>query len=195
MNKSTDDFYRSLVSKGLEPNEYFYLFLSIQKEHGYNDANFNIHQVRRSLMRKGWLTNDYNITDKVTDCDLFKDNIKITTVVDNVDEYLKNIIAYRDIFPRKILPSGKPARSSLIELKRRFDWFSSSYNYDWKTILKATDNYVKHYEEKNYNFMQTSAYFIKKEDGKKIIASALSEWCEQVLNPNENDEKSYEIDI
>lgn len=94
------------------------------------------------------------------------------------------------------MPSGKPARSSIIELKKRFDWFVSEYKYDWETILKATENYVRHYEDKNYNFMQTSAYFIRKEDSKKVTSSALSEWCEQVLNPGENDEqKSYDIDI
>lgn len=95
-----------------------------------------------------------------------------------------------------VLPSGKPARCSVIDLKKRFDWFTSQYDYDWDVILKATENYIKHFEEKDYKFMQTSGFFIKKADKEKISASSLSEWCEQVLNPNEiSSEKSYDIDI
>jgi hypothetical protein len=114
----------------------------------------------------------------------------------NSDDYLKNIITYRDLFPRMILPSGKPARSSVIDLKKRFDWFMIEYEYSWDIILKATENYIKHYEDNNFHYMQTSSYFIKKEDKQKNSISSLSEWCEQVLNPGENNkEKSYEIDI
>lgn len=154
---------------------------------------FNTHQVRRSLYRKGFLDSNYNPTDKAFEAHSLKDEVKIDGLS---DDYIKNIVTYRDLFPRRVLPSGKPARCSVIDLKRRFDWFITQYEYDWDTILKATENYVNYYEQEDYKFMQTSAFFIKKADREKIVSSSLSEWCEQVLNPGEtNTKRSYDIDI
>jgi competence CoiA-like predicted nuclease len=96
---------------------------------------------------------------------------------------------YREIFPGKRLPSGELARQSISELKERFVWFFKTYpEYDWDLILDAADDYTKLYEKKNYQFMVTSSYFIKKTNTQtKEITSKLADYCQQILDELEKE--------
>ena len=95
----------------------------------------------------------------------------------------ERIKEYREIFPGKRLPSGELARQSISELKERFVWFFKTYpEYDWDLVLDAADDYTKLFKMKNYQYMATSSYFIKKMNSQKEVTSKLADYCQQILD-------------
>jgi hypothetical protein len=91
---------------------------------------------------------------------------------------------YREIWPAKRLPSGELARQSAQELKDKFVWFFKTYpEYDWDLILDATDYYNEVFKRKNYMYMVTSSYFIKKTNSQtKEVTSKLADYCQEILD-------------
>lgn len=121
---------------------------------------------------------------------LVKTKTKISSLVLG-DDFIKNVNQYLDLFPKKRLPSGLYARQSIKEITEKFIWFFKNYpEYDWETILDATDYYIyiKKSQDIPYKFMMTSSYFIKKSDPyTKEIKSVLADTCQEVLeNPDLN---------
>ncbi len=107
------------------------------------------------------------------------------------EDFLDRVKEYRDAFPGKRLPSGELARQSVQELKDKFVWFFKTYpEYDWDLVLDATDYYNIVYERKQYKFMVTSSYFIKKTNPQtKETTSKLADYCQELLdNPGILDE-------
>jgi hypothetical protein len=105
-------------------------------------------------------------------------------VAENVlgNEFEAKIMEYRDRFPAKRLPSGLAARQNVKDLKERFIWFFKTYpQYDWDLVLDATDLYNEEFEKKNYLFMRTSMYFIKKNNGKEEC-SQLADYCQMIID-------------
>jgi hypothetical protein len=99
----------------------------------------------------------------------------------------ERINEYREIFPAKRLPSGELARQSVSELKEKFVWFFKTYpEYDWDLVLDAADDYNKLFKMKNYQYMATSSYFIKKMNSQKEVTSKLADYCQQILDELEN---------
>jgi hypothetical protein len=96
----------------------------------------------------------------------------------------ERIKEYRDIWPSKRLPSGELARQSNQELKDKFVWFFKTYpEYDWDVILDATDYYNEVFKRKNYMYMATSSYFIKKTNTTtKEVSSKLADYCQEILD-------------
>lgn len=169
--------YNKLKAIGLSPNE-FTLLTFLYK--GINENfTFNEHLSRRILIRDGFIDKSGILTQKGRA--LFGES------EDNIEKY-------RNLFPKGILPNGKPARSSYSELSQKFKWFLSIHNYSWDTILKATDEYVKYYAKQNNNYMQTSSNFVSKQDNNRIKSSALAEWCEKVLTGDEINE-GFDINV
>jgi hypothetical protein len=98
---------------------------------------------------------------------------------DSVDK----INEYRDIFPNGKLPSGQLAKQNVQDLKANFVWFFKTYpEFDWDLVLDATEYYVATFEKKNYLYMATSKYFIKKDDKFKNSHSILADYCQQILD-------------
>jgi hypothetical protein len=91
---------------------------------------------------------------------------------------------YREIWPAKRLPSGELARQSTQELKDKFVWFFKTYpEYDWDLVLDATDYYNEVFKKKNYMYMATSSYFIKKTNTTtKEVSSKLADYCQEILD-------------
>jgi hypothetical protein len=55
-------------------------------------------------------------------------------------------------------------------------------------VLTATEKYVKIFEESNdYTFMQTSKYFIKKDDKNRVTTSTLSTHCYNIVEGNDEE--------
>ena len=105
-------------------------------------------------------------------------------------DFFANIKAYVEIFPNIKLPSGKYARVNPKNLEAPFKWFFENYNYDWKTILKATERYVDEYNIRRYDYMRTSQYFIRKQDVDKSFESDLATYCE-IIRTKPDDEQVY----
>lgn len=97
---------------------------------------------------------------------------------------------YIELWPKRELPSGKPARASEKVLLRCFTWFFTNYNYSWEIVLDATYNYVISQESKGFKHCRTNQYFIDKTTG-GIRESVLADYCELVINGEENSAPSY----
>jgi hypothetical protein len=102
-------------------------------------------------------------------------------------DYLDKIKEYREYFPGQRLSHGELARQSVNELKEKFIWFFKIYtDYDWDIVLDAAKYYTIIKERENFQFMTTSAYFIKKTDPRtKDTTSRLADFCQLILeNPD-----------
>jgi hypothetical protein len=110
-----------------------------------------------------------------------------------------NKISYKDWEERikeynEMFPKGKRRGSSLSfrtnpkELYDRFKWFFTEYpEYDWEMVMNVTKKYVETFETScDYTYMQSSKYFIKKEDRNKTIISTLATMC---YNTTEGDDE------
>ena len=95
-------------------------------------------------------------------------------------EFNDHIEAFRNVFPMGKLPSGKPARQNVKALAESFRWFFETYDYTWEEIMKATKMYVNEYRATDYLYMQTSQYFIAKQDKHKVKTSTLSDYCDMI---------------
>ena len=81
---------------------------------------------------------------------------------------------YLELFPKIKLPSGKYARSNIVEIEKKMKIFLSTYRPRFKKdygfmltdedILIATKGYIARYAKENYRFMVTSSYFIQKNE-------------------------------
>lgn len=95
--------------------------------------------------------------------------------------HVDSINSYREVFPAKKLPSGKPARNNVKALGEAFRWFFETYDYTWLDIMKATKMYVNEYRDAEYLYMQTSQYFICKQDKHRVKHSTLADYCDMIL--------------
>lgn len=145
----------------------------------YNDR----HELE--LITKGWIDLKGKGTEKLRKSKIFEGHVSL--------DFSRNVEVYRSMWPSLTLPSGKLAKSPSRDLELRFNWFFDNYNYDWNTILKATESYIEYYRERGYNFMRSSSFFIYKEDSARIKNSDLAQWCDKI-NTGEV-EKSYHIDV
>jgi hypothetical protein len=57
--------------------------------------------------------------------------------------------------------------------------------------LKATAAYVDEYERKNYMYMQTSQYFIRKQQSDKTWGSELANMCAVIESGDSLNDKNY----
>ena len=95
--------------------------------------------------------------------------------------FVDKINNYREIFPAKKLPSGKPARNNVKALGEAFRWCFETYDYTWDDVIKATKMYVNEYRDAQYMYMQTSQYFICKQDKHRVKHSTLADYCDMIL--------------
>jgi hypothetical protein len=193
------EMFHLIREKELSPNQ-FYLLCCLKE----NEASkfINVHQELRSLVTDGWITEDEH---KVN----YKLSVEAITFVNQVEalfsitkkktnnqimgqDYASKVLEFLDIFPKIKLPSGKFARSDKKNIEMALRWFIQTYSYDWTIILNATKMYVDDYERANYKYMQTSQYFIRKQNPDKSWASELANWCAQAESgPSDNQEKYF----
>ena len=98
---------------------------------------------------------------------------------------------YREIFPAKKLPSGKPARVNVRTLENSFRWFFENYDASWDEVIDATKMYVNEYRDNNYLYMKTSQYFVSKQDKNKVRTSDLMDYIEMLRDGVEPDDKHF----
>ncbi len=177
---TAEEIYDAAEAIGLSPNEYVFLIFThkgIKKE-----LSFNQHLSKRLLVRAGYLTKDGSLTIKAKE--LFE-NPEVT-IEDPIDKF-------RNLFPKGILPNGRPAKSGRSEIDAKLSWFVATHNYTWEIILKATEEYVKYYKKQDFKYMQTASNFISKITD-KIKSSALAEWCEKVSSGEQINEE-FDINV
>tara|TARA_Y100000593_G_scaffold94140_1_gene191811 strand:- start:1463 stop:1981 length:519 start_codon:yes stop_codon:yes gene_type:complete len=121
----------------------------------------------------------------------FKKAKKKTSVQLMGKEYLEKVEEYRELFPAKKLPSGKPARVNVKTLINNFRWFFDQYDCSWDEVIAATKRYVNEYAQKDYLYMQTSQYFICKANQNKVKQSQLMDYIDMIRDGIQEDKDDH----
>ena len=106
-------------------------------------------------------------------------------------DFADNIDMYRETFPNIRLPSGKPARVNVKMLSESFRWFFETYDYTWEDVIEASRMYVNEYRDADYLYMQTSQYFICKQDKHRVKHSTLADYCDMIRDGIDTEEKTF----
>lgn len=187
------EIFKKLADMGITPNAFY--ILDCVKEgivpNTYVKASLEVTR----LIKDNWLTQNLELTDKsvifTTEIDGYFKRSKKKTSTDLLGHnFMQNIEAYVHIFPNKKLSSGKYARVPAKNLESGFRWFFETYDYDWETIFQATQKYVGEYESKNFEYMRTAQYFLRKQNVDKSWDSDLATYCEY-LKDSPDDEQVY----
>jgi len=178
--------HQTIREQGLTPNQFFLLLNIRENDMEYiisdmKDHNALLDMKLATMTPQGGhmqfdMTKEGETVLKKVEA-LFKPQKKGTPAQILGEGYQEKIQQYLEIFPKMKLPSGKAARSDKKNVEIAFAWFMSTYDYSWETIFKATANYVAEYELKNYLYMQTSQYFIRKQLADKSWGSELANRC------------------
>lgn len=195
------ELYDYLVMQKITPNGLFILHATYNNYMYAGYVNFKSEQYRLCLSGhleesgKDTLSPVYKITDKGLHVIREAENItakmkraKKTNVP--FADWEDKIIAYNDLFPKgKKEGSAVTFKTNPKELFERFKWFFKEYpEYSWEDVMVATEKYIKVYEDaSDFTYMQTSKYFIKKEDKSKTITSNLASMCYNIQIGNDDD--------
>ena len=176
------EMFNIMLNKDLTPNQFYLLYCMHEN---IASQNINMHQELRILLNNKWISENngsykleakaYTLLEQVNS--FFSIQKKKTSNQLMGKSYEQNIEQYLLLFPKIKLPSGKAARTDKKNCETAFKWFFENHDYNWETILKATAMYVDEYERKNYMYMQTSQYFICKQQSDKTWGSELANWC------------------
>lgn len=121
---------------------------------------------------------------------LFKPLKKLKAIDLLGENYSERIDTFIEIFPTQKLPSGKYARGNKKNIENNLVWFFTEFDYEWDTVIKATEFYVNEYHRKNFLYMRTAMYFIKKlVDG--TPQSELANYCDRILSDDDYTEERH----
>ena len=185
------ELFEYLELKDIKPNS-LYILWCLSNKRKSSLTNADVHTELRRLVNSGLINADYTLTaegfqvlESVPNSQGETTNeIKQSDSMDYIDRFVS-------IFPKGKLPSGKPARVNKRNLEEAFKWFFKNYTYDWDTILRATWYYVETYEKSNYMYMKNSQYFIRKQNTDKSWDSELANYCEIIINGDDEPEGSH----
>tara|TARA_S200002703_G_scaffold49279_3_gene42705 strand:- start:91969 stop:92556 length:588 start_codon:yes stop_codon:yes gene_type:complete len=193
-----DEIFKKLVKYKMSPDSLYVLYC--MKNNIVPSTIVNSSLAITRLKSDDWLTEDLQLTSKsVTFVEeinsYFRKSKKKTSKDIMGDDFDVCIKAYNEIFPAKKLGSGKYARTNIKTLEAGFRWFFENYNYDWKVIYEATRKYIEEYKLKNYEYMRTSQYFIRKQSSDKSFESDLATYCDIIQDGSPNEEDIFKEKI
>lgn len=180
-----EEIFNKLTKEELTPNSFYVLYCIKNNTKPNNFVNSSLAVTK--LKQEGWLEENLQLTSKsiifTTEIDGYFKKAKKKTTKDLLgDNFTNNIKTYVEIFPNRKLSSGKYARVNPKNLENSFRWFFENYDYDWDMIFKATKKYIYDYSLKNYEYMRTSQYFIRKQNTDKTYDSELADYCNMIDN-------------
>jgi hypothetical protein len=189
-----NDIFNKLIKESITPNSLYVLHCIKEKVSVQKLVSPELEITK--LKADGWLNNDLSFTSKsiifMEEINSYFKKSKKKTSKDLMGASFDVCIkTYNEIFPAKKLGSGKYARTNIKNLEAGFRWFFSTYEYDWKTIIEATKKYVQEYEMKNYEYMRTSQYFIRKQNPDKSFESDLATYCDMIKDGGSNEENIF----
>jgi len=186
---------QEIIKDKITPNQLLLLF-AIDETISF--PQINPHSELKGLKREGYvLMNE----DLETGCELSDDGRRLKIKYNNYfikgkkktnsilmgKDYIKKVEEWRELWPAKKLPSGKPARTNVRTLTNNFKWFFENYDYSWDEIFKATNKYIDQYELTDYLYMKTSQYFIAKSDSSRVKISELADCCDMLKEGLDDD--------
>lgn len=190
-----NEIFNKLIKEKLTPNSLYVLHcikekISVSKSLANSDL-----EVHR-LLSDGWLNDNLQLSSKslifMEELNSYFRKSKKKTSKDLMGSmYDVNIKLYNSLFPTKKLGSGKYARTNVKTLEASFRWFFDTFDYDWHTIIEATKKYVEEYKVKNYEYMRTSQYFIRKQNTDKSFESDLATYCDMLNEVDSNEQDIF----
>lgn len=180
------ELFDMIAKEGIEPTEY-YLLCSMHDS--TTMINCKPYKTIQTLVAKGWVK---PVKDgKITRFEIEEKGYKLINKVEKIfttqkaktskqlmnQNYKENINKYKEMFPNIKLPHGKAARSAYGNLEKNFRWFFENHDFKWDDIFAATAVYVNDAQQKNWKYMRTSQYFIRKDN-----LSDLADMCENIKN-------------
>lgn len=192
------EIFNRLVQENISPNAYYVLHSLHEKVNPHNFVSASLECTR--LKNDGWLNENLELTHKslifIQELNgFFKKTNKKTSKALMGEDFVDKIEEYINIFPNKKLSSGRYARTNPKNLESAFKWFFDNYSYSWEIILQATEKYVKDYEIRNYEYMRTSQYFIRKQAIDKSFESELANYCELLKSNPDIDQVYFKDDV
>jgi len=193
------DLYDFLVKNKVSPNGLFVLHCT---HNGYmypNYVNFNHEQYRLEITghlikENTGISTVYKITEKglhlLREAEHTLTKMKRAKKAIPLQEWEDNVVKYNEMFPKgKKEGSSISFRTNPRELMDRFMWFFKEYpEYTWEHVFQATEKYVNTFDEASgFTYMQTSKYFIKKDDKSKTTTSTLATMCYNIVEGNDTE--------
>ncbi len=174
------EFVKKLLDANISLGEYYYLLTG--------DINYLLfEEPYDNLIDNGYIDGNHITTkasDLINDLSLYFKKTKKKFVW--TEEELELLREYNNIFPKMMLPSGKPARCTEKDLKERFVKFFESYDYSWDTIIKATKKYLEMRESDGWKYCKTSGYLVMKGN-----ESELADLCAMIEDNKEDYNNNY----
>ena len=193
------DLYDFLVKNKVSPNGFLVLHCTYNGYMYPNYINFSSEQYRLEIT--GHLSKEltgvnhvYKITEKglhlLREAEHVLTKVKRPKKAVPLQEWEENVTKYNEMFPKtKKEGTNISFRTNPRELMDRFMWFFKEYpEYTWEQVFKATEKYLESFDEATgFTYMQTSKYFIKKEDKSKTTTSTLATMCYNIAEGNDVD--------
>ena len=134
----------------------------------------------------GWLDQDLKPTEKLKNLASKVEKLFVKAKIkEEIEIPLDKVLEFDTLFPAiKIPTSGQYAHCSKRELTSAFKSFFKEFGnkYSWEVIFQATSNYVSEFEQKNWEYLRRSKYFVRREMRDKSAEYLLEEYAERVLN-------------
>ena len=189
------ELLQEIIKDKITPNQLLLLFAI---DESISFPQINPHLEIKGLKREGYILMN---EDLETGCELSDDGRRLKIKYNNYfikgkkktnsilmgKDYIKKVEEWRELWPAKKLPSGKPARTNVRTLTNNFKWFFENYDYSWDEIFKATNKYIDQYELTDYLYMKTSQYFIAKSDSSRVKISELADCCDMLKEGLDDD--------
>ena len=191
------ELLQEIMVDKLTPNQ---LLLLYGVDNKISIPSINPHLEVKGLVQNKYVTYVPNESIEITEAGkkiivkydkYFKKAKKKTNVEIMGKDYNLMVEEYRELFPAGKLPHGKPARVNVKTLSNNFRWFFDSYDYTWDEVIEATRRYVNEYAQKDYLYMQTSQYFISKEDKTKVKQSQLADYCDMIRDGIQEEDNNH----
>jgi|TARA_B110000908_G_scaffold125698_1_gene147386 hypothetical protein len=190
------ELFQKLLKDRLTPNQ---LILLYAFDKSLSIPTINAHLELITLIKEGYIKqtgNTYELTPSAIKVMIKYDNYfvkakKQTSIQLMGKNYTVAVQNYRTMFPKKKLPSGKPARVNEKTLIDCFRWFFDTYDYTWEQVYKATRRYLNEYEDQDYMYMKTSQYFIVKTGQNKQKTSELADYCDMIEEGTDEDNNHF----
>lgn len=193
------ELFQIMLKNNLTPNQVLLLFgikQGVSLPQVTNDDKLALEKLGFLVLENGKYTMSAEAKSLIVHLDNYFTKAKKKTDAQLMgQDFVDKINIYREVFPNIKLPSGKPARVNVKMLSESFRWLFETYDYTWEQIIKATRMYVNEYRDAQYMYMQTSQYFICKQDKHKVKSSTLADYCDMIRDGIETEAKHFKENV
>ena len=193
------ELFQIMLKNNLTPNQVLLLFgikQGVSLPQVTNDDKLALERLGYLVLENGKYTMSAEAKSLIVHLDNYFTKAKKKTDAQLMgQDFVDKINTYREVFPNIKLPSGKPARVNVKMLSESFRWLFETYDYTWEQIIKATRMYVNEYRDAQYMYMQTSQYFICKQDKHKVKSSTLADYCDMIRDGIETEAKHFKENV